>query len=279
MLTKSQLKELFLKYDFTPLKRLGENYLIDGNIKDKIIAEAGINKNDTVLEIGPGFGALTMDIASSGAKVFAVEKDRKAFSILRSLAGRSFPNLKLFNADILEFDLKAAAGGSKIKVLGNLPYYITTPLIEYLILNRVLIECIFIVIQREVANRLLAHPGSKDRGSISCFVQYYTEPRYIHTIKRSSFYPAPEVDSALLRIDILQKPPVSVDDEELFFKIVRGAFNQRRKSIVNSLSRKEVLGISKGKLTDILNKAGVDPLARPEDLPLQSFAAISNAAS
>lgn len=276
MLTKTQLKEIFLKHNFTPLKRYGENYLIDGNVKDKIMSEAEICKNDIVLEIGPGFGALTLDIASKGADVFAVEKDKKAFFILREIVNEKFPNLKLFNNDILEFDLKSVVKKRKIKVLGNLPYYITTPIIEYLIINRAMIDTILIVVQREVANRLLAKAGSEDRGSISCFVQYYTRPSYIYTIKRNSFYPAPEVDSSLIRLDILDEPSVKVNDEELFFKIVRGSFNQRRKSILNSLSRKEVLGLPKEELTAALGRAGIDPLSRPEDLPLQSFASLTN---
>lgn len=277
MLTRSQLKELFLRCGFAPLKRLGENYLIDANIKDKIISEARIGKDDTVLEIGPGFGALTMGLASQGARVFAVEKDKKAFTILKELAGKDFPNLKLFNSDILGFDLKKIAKGKKIKVLGNLPYYITTPIIEYLVNNRALISSALIMTQREVANRLLAAPGSEDRSSISCFVQYYTSGRYIYTVKRNSFYPAPEVDSSLLMLEFFDKPSVSVKDEELFFKIIRGSFNQKRKSIINSLSRKEVLGIAKGELADILNRIGINPLSRPEDLPIHSFAKISNA--
>ena len=276
MLTQSQLKELFLKYDFTPLKRLGENYLVDGNIKDKIIAEAGIKKRDTVLEIGPGFGALTLDLASRGAKVYAVEKDKKAFLILEDIVKDSFPNLNLFNEDILEFDFKKITRVKKVKVLGNLPYYITTPIIEYLIERRRFIESALIVMQREVANRLLADPGSEDRSSVSCFVQYYTKPHYIHTIKRGSFYPSPEVDSSLLRFEMLGEPSVRVGDEKLFFKIIRGAFNQKRKSIINSLSRKEVLDISKEELANILQKAGIDPSSRPQDLSLQSFAQVAN---
>ena len=277
MLTQSQLKDLFLKYNFAPLKRFGENYLIDANVKGKIILEAAVTKSDTVLEIGPGFGALTFDLASSAAKVFAVEKDKKAVSVFKELIGNKFKNLKLFNEDILEFDLKKISKGKKLKVLGNLPFYITTPIIEYLIVNRHLINSIILVVQREVANRLLAEPASEYRGSISCFVQYYTRARYIRTIKRGSFYPAPEVDSSLVRFDILEKPSVSVKDEKLFFRIIRGSFNQRRKTIINSLSRKEVLDIAKGELAVILEKTGINPLSRPEDLSLQAFAKISDA--
>lgn len=276
MLTKSRLKNIFLEYGFTPLKRLGENYLIDVNVKDKIIGEARVNKDDTVLEIGPGFGALTIDLASTGADIFAVEKDKKAYSILKEIVKDNFPNLKLFNEDILEFDMKRIARARRLKVIGSLPYYVTTPIIEYLINNKEAIKSILIVIQREVANRFLASAGSKDYGSVSCFIQYHTSPLYIHTIKRTSFYPEPEVDSSLVQFDVLGKPSVKVADEELLFKVTRGAFNQRRKTIINSLSRTEVLGLPKEELAGILKKAQIPPSSRPEDLSLEDFAKITN---
>lgn len=276
MLTKYQLKNIFLEYGFTPLKRLGENYLIDVNVKDKIISEARVNKDDTVLEIGPGFGALTIDLASAGADIFAVEKDKKAYSILKEIVKDNFPNLKLFNEDILEFDMKRTARAKRLKVIGSLPYYVTTPIIEYLINNKKGIKSILIVVQREVANRFLASAGSKDYGSISCFIQYHTSPLYMHTIKRTSFYPEPEVDSSLIRFDVLDKPSVKVADEELFFKVIRGAFNQRRKTIINSLSRTEVLRLPKEELAGILKKAQICPSSRPEDLTLEDFAKITN---
>lgn len=276
MLTRTQLKALFQKHDFSPLKRFGENYLIDGNVKDKIIAEANAGPGDTILEVGPGFGALTFDLASSRAAVFAVEKDKKAFAILKDLAKDSLPQLKIFNGDILEYDPDKIFTGNKIKVVGNLPYYITTPVIEYIVDNREIIDSALIVIQREVADRLLAPEGTKERGSISCFVQYYTKPEYLYTIKRTSFYPVPDVDSSLLRLTILRKPDFEVKDETMFFKVIRGAFNQRRKSIINSLSREAVLDIPKSELAAILNKLGIDPASRPEDLPLSSFARIAN---
>lgn len=276
MLTRTQLKEIFIKYDFHPLKRFGENYLIDSNIKDKIITEAILSKQDTVLEIGPGLGAITMDLASSGAGVFAVEKDRKACAILKKLASDEFPNLKLIPGDILEFDIKDIAASGKIKVVGNLPYYITTPIVEYLIENRRNIKTIIIMVQREVANRLLASPGTKDYSSLSCFVQYYTKPSYIHTIRRTSFYPEPDVDSSLIRLDVLDAPSVEVKDEGLLFRIIRGSFNQRRKSIINSLSREEVLNMSKEDLSGILVSLKIDPFIRPEMLSLSEFARLAN---
>lgn len=279
MLTQTQLRAVFQKYNFSPIKRFGENYLIDGNVKDKIITEANVDTGDTILEIGPGFGALTFDLAARSAAVFAVEKDKKAFKILKALVKDGLPKLKVFNEDILEYDLDNAFTGNKIKVVGNLPYYITTPVIEYIIDNREIIESALIVIQKEVADRLLASPGSKDRGSISCFVQYYTRPEYLYTIKRTSFYPVPDVNSTLLRLNILHNPAHHVRDELVFFKIVRGAFNQRRKSIINSLSREAVLDIPKKELTRILKELDIDPASRPEDLPLSSFVSIANSVS
>lgn len=278
MLNKSQLKDVFAEYDFSPLKRFGENYLIDGNIKDKIVSEVQASKNDTVLEIGPGLGALTIDLAESGAEVFAVEKDRKAFAILADLTRGKFPNLKLFNEDILKFDLEGSVGDVRdIKIVGNLPYYITAPVIEYIIENRNRVKMALVMVQKEVALRLLAKPKTGDYGSLSCFVQYYTRPEYVHTVKRTCFYPEPEVDSALVKLDILDTPSVKVRDEEMLFKIVRGAFNQRRKSIINSLSREEVLGLPKDKLHAMLRSAGIDPSARPETLSLADFARIADA--
>ncbi len=277
MLTKTELKNIFEEYDFSPLKRFGENYLIDKNIKNKIIREAGISNTDTVLEIGPGLGALTIDIADTGAEVFAVEKDPKAFRILGELVFGRYPNLHLFNDDILKFDIKKNVNSKPIKVLGNLPYYVTTPIIELIIQNGSVIDSALIVIQKEVAARLSAEPGSKDYSSISCFVQYYMLPEYLYTIKRTSFHPVPEVDSSLIRLSMRREPPVKVKDEELLFKIIRGSFNQRRKSIINSLSREAVLGTTKSDLVEVLNRAGVDPASRPEDLSLSDFASITNA--
>ena len=279
MITQTELKAIFKRYDFAPLKRFGENYLIDGNVKNKIVAEVRACKGETVLEIGPGLGQLTIDLASSGASVFAVEKDKKAYEILKDIVKDKLPLLKICNEDILEYDLGKIFTGNKIKVVGNLPYYITTPVVEYIIENRAIVESALILMQKEVAERLLAPEGSKERGSISCFVQYYTEPEYLLTINRHSFYPVPEVDSSLLRLKIRDKPACEVKDESIFFKIIRGAFNQRRKSIINSLSRESVLNLPKDQLMSILKDLNIDPTIRPQELPLSAFASISNAVS
>lgn len=278
MLTQTQLKEIFAKHGMAPLKRLGQNYLVDGNIKDKIVSAADISKDDVVLEIGPGLGALTIDIARTGAAVIAVEKDRKASAVLEELAGSEFPRLTILNDDILNFDFKSIprAARGRIKVVGNLPYYITTPVIELILRNKTLISMALIMVQKEMASRLLAAPGTDDYSSLSCFVQYHTRPVHLYTVNRSCFYPVPDVDSTLLKLEILDKPSVEVKDEELFFKLIRGAFNQRRKSIINSLSREAVLNIPKEELMAILNNAGIDPTARPETLSLSAFARIAN---
>ena len=279
MLTKTQLKELFKEYDFRPLKRFGENYLIDSNIKEKIIEAAGVKAGETVLEIGPGLGALTIDLAGSGAHIYAVEKDKKAFAILSDLVDNRYPNLKLFCDDILKFDLNKMPLAGKIKVIGNLPYYITTPIIELLIEKKDMFSSVLMLVQREVADRLLAEPGTKDYSSLSCFIRYHTHPAYLHTVRSSSFYPEPEVDSSLVRLEFLEKPSVEVKDEKIFFKIVRGAFNQRRKTVMNSLSRKDVLDMPKAELAKLLAKTGIDPQSRPETLSLPQFASIANISS
>lgn len=276
MLTPNQLREVLKRHDFKPLKRFGENYLVDANIKDKIIAAVGASGGMTVLEIGPGMGALTVDLARSGASVTAVEKDRKAFAILSELVAGRFPNLALACGDFLEYDIGEIARDGKIRVVGNLPYYITSPIIERLIENARSIDRAVILVQKEVAERLLAMPGSKAYGSLSVFAQYHAELSYVHTVKRSSFYPQPEVDSAIVRLDMRGEPPCPVRDEALFFRIVRGAFNQRRKSVINSLSREAVLDLPKAGLAALLERSGVDPAARPETLGIPDFARIAN---
>lgn len=276
MLTKNKLREIFSQYGFAPLKKLGANYLIDGNIRDKIISAADISESDIVLEIGPGLGAVTFDLAKTRASVVAVDKDKKACVILSDLVGGNFPNLKIVHSDILDFDLAGTTEGKKIKVVGNLPYYVTSPIIEYILRNKTIVSSAVIMIQKEVALRLLAKAGEEDYGSLSCFIQYHARPEYVYTVKRTCFYPAPDVDSSIIKLNILDKPSVEVADETLLFKIVRGAFNQRRKSIINSLSREEVLDMAKDELTDILVRAGIDPAARPETLSLADFARIAN---
>ncbi|MCM8761124.1 MAG: 16S rRNA (adenine(1518)-N(6)/adenine(1519)-N(6))-dimethyltransferase RsmA, partial [Candidatus Omnitrophica bacterium] len=241
---------------------------------------ASLKEADTVLEIGPGLGALTIDIAETGASVIGVEKDKKAFSILRRMvAEKKLTNLRLVCGDILKFDIGSINTPRKIKVIGNLPYYITTPIIEFLIKSRARIEFALITVQREVANRLLASPGSKEYSALTCFVQYYTRGEYLYTVKRTSFYPEPEVDSSLVRLDMLARPSVAVKDEDMLFRIIRSSFNQRRKSIINSLSREGALNLPKGDLAALLDRIKIDPAQRPETISLADFAKIANSIS
>lgn len=277
MLSSAQLKALFAKHGIAALKRLGQNYLIDANIKDKIIAAVAPSGSDTILEIGPGLGALTEDLAASGAAVYAVEKDRKTVKILGEFLGGRFPNLTVIEADILDFDIAGIGGEGKIKVVGNLPYNITTPIIERLIAGASRIDGAVVMVQREFAARLMARPGSKEYGSLSCFVQYYMQPSYLRTIKPTAFFPPPEVDSSLIRLGMRSRPAVTVSDEKHFFSIIRNAFNQRRKTVLNSLSRESALAVPKDSLAATLRALGIDPSSRPETLSLQQFADIANA--
>ncbi len=277
MPSRNETISLLKRYHLRPLKRLGQNFLIDDNIRDKIIGSVDPKRGDVIVEIGPGLAALTLELALRAGRVIAVERDRGLYNILLETIGAKASNLELINDDILKVDLSEFAPSGKIKLAGNLPYYITTPIFEYLIDNRRLIERAVITIQREVADRILAAPGGKDYGALSCFIQYYTRPQYLYTISRGCFYPKPEVDSSLILLDMLDSPAVEVKDEKLFFRIIRKAFNQRRKTISNSLASKAFGRVaSKEDLAAALARARIDPSSRPETLSLQSFAALTN---
>lgn len=255
-----------------PKKSLGQNFLQDQNIQRKIIDACDFQPSDRVLEIGAGTGVLTGLIASNVSRVYALEIDRSLNAVLaRNL--KAYNNVRIINQDILKFDLdKLKDGAGKIKVFGNIPYYITSPIIEHLLRFRHKIEVIFLTVQKEFGQRMVALPGSKDYGSFSCFVQYYTEPKILFAIKKNSFNPAPKVDSCFLRLAIRQNPAVAVDNEELLFKIIRTAFQQRRKTLKNSL--KSI--VPKEKLQEFFKRYKINPKIRPEDLSLQSFANLLN---
>jgi len=272
MLTKNELKALWQRTGFRPIKRLGQNFLIDKNVKDKILRNLEINPEDTVIEIGPGFGEITFGLAKRAKKVFAVEKDRKIVKILKSnlkLPG----NAALVGGDFLDVDINKLATDKKAVIYGNLPYYITSPIIEKVFDSISLIKNIYIVVQKEVADRILARPGSKDIGRLSLYVQYYTEPKAIFTIGKNCFYPAPGVASVFLKLEVPAKKKVQARDEKLFFKIIKTAYSQRRKTILNSLSG---TGIKKEALACLLQNAEINPHARPETLSLEDFARLSN---
>lgn len=276
-----QLTQLFRRYNFRPRKRFGQNFLVDVNILNKILDAAEIGKGDPVLEIGPGAGALTLAAAGRGAHVVAVEVDRELVRMLEEvLAGTS---VEIVNEDFLRLDLPAflseKLGDSKVKVLGNLPYYITSPIITEVLQVRSQVETMVLMVQREVADRLKASPGTKNFGSMSVFVQFYAEPQLIAPVSRNVFYPPPDVSSAIVRLTPRTSPPVEVPSEQLFFDVVHCAFGQRRKSLINSLSDCQALGFGKEEVGEILRGARIDPTRRAETLSLEEFGAISRAAA
>ncbi len=255
-----------------PKKRLGQNFLIDRNIQEKIIEHCKLSLDDFVLEIGSGKGAITGLIAGRAAKVLAVEIDRDLCKILEDNL-KSFSNVEVVNRDFLKLDLKKYLEKSrKIKVIGNIPYYITTPIIERLLESKDSFESIFITVQKEFALRAAAQAGSKDYSSLSCFLQYYTSPKILFTIKKTCFSPVPKVDSSLLELKIREKPPVETGDEDLFFNIIRAAFNKRRKTLRNSL--KEI--IPQNRLELFFEKYNINRKVRAEELTLFDFANLAN---
>lgn len=271
----SQIQKLAKEHGFRPNKRLGQNFLVDKNIREKILSSLDIPKGRTVVEIGPGFGMMTFDLAERCAHLVAVEKDPKLCEIMTP-AFKEKDNIELICQDILESDLSSFAKGGKVVVYGNVPYYITTPIVEKMIAERRYVRSLYMVIQEELADRLVASPGSKIYGSISCFVQYYTHAKKLFRITKGCFSPRPKVNSSLLHLEFLESPSVKVEDEELMFKVIRKAFSQRRKKVINSLSSGGFLDLDKEKLTEVLLSCGVDPLRRAESLSLADYAAISD---
>jgi 16S rRNA (adenine1518-N6/adenine1519-N6)-dimethyltransferase len=258
-----------------PKKSLGQNFLVDKNIQHKIIQACNLSPQDIVLEIGSGCGDLTALFAQQVKQVYALEVDQRLYPLLeQALSG--YKNYQIIKADILKFDLikfvKDNMIGQKFKIIGNIPYYITSPIIEYLIKNRQMISQAFLTVQKEFGRRIRASSGSKEYGSFSCFVQYYAQPRIILEIKRNSFKPAPGVDSCFLSLDFRAYPPVSVPDEEAFFKLIRTAFGQRRKTLKNSLQGV----VEKQRLEGYLLEQGIDKNVRPEDLSLEQFSGLNN---
>jgi 16S rRNA (adenine1518-N6/adenine1519-N6)-dimethyltransferase len=258
-----------------PKKSLGQNFLIDQNVQAKIICACDLTPDDIVLEIGAGKGDLTGKLAQKAKKVYALEIDERLYPFLQQALG-VYENCQLIKADILKFDIDKFLQDNqirqKIKVIGNLPYYISSPIIEYLISYRQRISTAFITVQKEFGRRVRAPAGSKEYGSFSCFTQYYCQCKILFEIKRNSFKPAPKVDSCFLSLNFRQKPPVSVRDEGAFFKLIRTAFNQRRKTLRNSL---EGLAAQE-KLGEFLLVSGINKNIRPEDLGLEEFAKLSN---
>ncbi len=262
---------------FRPRKRWGQHFLADRKALGAIAAAADLKADDLAMEIGPGKGALTEAIAAKAGKVIAIEIDRKLVGLLKEKFVNR-PQVRIVAGDFLETGLeRLLAGeepGKKIKVLGNLPYYITTPILVRLLEERRFIDTIVVTVQKEVARRLAAEPGGRDRGAISVFVQFYADAGIVRTIRAQSFRPRPKVDSAVVRLKILPGPRVSVGDEERFFRLVRRAFGQRRKMLVNTLAGWPEAGFDKERWTGILAVAAIDPRRRAEELSLEEFARV-----
>ncbi len=277
------INELKKKYGFRLSKSLGQNFLTDKNIIDKIIEKSMIGKEDLVIEIGPGIGVLTAAAAEAAGKVIAVEIDRNLIPILKETLSE-YDNIEIINSDVLKTDFREILeqnreiDGQKIggiKILGNLPYYITTPIIMKILEDRVPADSITIMLQKEVADRIKAGPGTKVYGALSVAVQYYCTVAHVVNAPKEIFVPQPKVDSTVIRLDIRKEKAVRLNDEAVFFAVVKAGFGQRRKTLLNSLTG--VLGLSKEEIASILEAASIDPVRRAETLSLDEFAALSNA--
>ncbi|MGN0375520.1 MAG: 16S rRNA (adenine(1518)-N(6)/adenine(1519)-N(6))-dimethyltransferase RsmA [Butyrivibrio sp.] len=267
------------KYDFVFQKKYGQNFLIDDNIVEKIVREAGVTGDDFVLEIGPGIGTMTQVLCANAREVAAVEIDDHLIPILQETLSE-FHNVTVIHNDILKVDIAALAreknGGKPIKVVANLPYYITTPIIMGLFESKVPIDSITIMVQKEVADRMQVGPGTKDYGALSLAVQYYARPEIVLTVPPSCFMPRPNVGSAVIRLVRHGNPPVNVKDEKLMFRIIRASFNQRRKTLVNGLSNSGEIGIPKDVISRSVEKLGRGVSIRGEALTLEEFAKLSD---
>lgn len=271
--------EMIKKYEFAFQKKFGQNFLIDAHVLEKIIAAAKITKEDFVLEIGPGIGTMTQYLAEHAGKVVAVEIDRALIPILRETLSE-YPNVTVIHEDILKLDIGKLAleenGGKPIKVVANLPYYITTPIIMGLFESHVPLESITVMVQKEVAQRMQALPGTKDYGALSLAVQYYAEPYLAANVPPNCFMPRPNVGSAVIRLTSYEHPRVSVKDEALMFRIIRASFNQRRKTLQNGLNNSPEITASKERITEAIVSLGLPASVRGETLTLEQFAALAD---
>lgn len=268
------------RYNFNFQKKFGQNFLIDGHVIEKIIAAAGIGKEDVVLEIGPGIGTLTQRLCEAAGDVVAVEIDRNLIPILTGDTCKDYANLQIISGDIMKTDIPELLkpfGKRPVKVVANLPYYITTPILMKLLEDRLPIESITVMVQKEVAERMETGPGTKDYGALSLAVQYYSEPYLAANVPANCFMPRPNVGSAVIRLTIHEEPPVQVKDEKHMFALIRASFNQRRKTLVNGIGNAAELPYSKEQVAAALTKLGISETVRGEALTLADFAALSDA--
>lgn len=271
--------EILRKFNLTAQKRYGQNFLIDSNILEKIVSAAGIGKDDTVLEIGPGIGTLTQYLCENAQKVIAVEIDRQMIPVLEYTLS-DYDNVRIINEDVLKLDLCTLIGEESperpIKVVANLPYYITTPIIMELLEMDVPVESITVMIQKEVAERMQEGPGSKDYGALSLAVQYYSNAEIKTIVSPNCFIPRPNVESAVIKLEKYEKCPVEVKDSKLMFRIIKGAFEQRRKTLTNALSHSSAYRTDKDEIVKALDQMGKNPNIRGEELTLEDFARLSD---
>ena len=267
--------EIIQKYNFAFQKRFGQNFLIDGHVIEKIIRAAEITKDDVVLEIGPGIGTMTQYLAEAAGKVVAVEIDKNLLPILAETLAE-YDNVTVVNEDILKVDIAALTGGRPVKVVANLPYYITTPIIMGLFENHIPATSITVMVQKEVAERMQAGPGGKDYGALSLAVQYYAEPYIVANVPPNCFMPRPKVGSAVIRLTRHEVMPVETKDEKLMFSIIRASFNQRRKTLANGLKNSELLHFSKEEIEAAITACGWPLTIRGEALNLQEFARLTD---
>lgn len=271
--------EALRKYNFNFQKRFGQNFLIDANILEKIIRSAEVRKDDFVLEIGPGIGTMTQYLCESAGRVAAVEIDRNLIPILEDTL-KEYDNAEIICGDILKLDLDAFVRekneGKPIKIVANLPYYITTPIVMGILESGIPVESMTIMVQKEVAGRMQARPGSKEYGALSLAVQYYAEPKVVANVPPNCFMPRPNVGSAVIRLVRRQAPPVNVEDERLMFSIIRASFNQRRKTLANGLKNNGGFSLSREQIKESILALGVPENIRGEALSLEQFAELSN---
>ncbi|MDK2801548.1 MAG: rRNA (adenine1518-N6/adenine1519-N6)-dimethyltransferase [Clostridiales bacterium] len=276
------IKEIIHKYGFRFNKNLGQNFLIDSNVLEKIIDAAEINEGTGVIEIGPGIGVLTQALAEKAGKVIAIEVDAHLIPILKETVGE-YGNIKIIHDDALKINLKQIINSEfpnmNVKIAANLPYYITTPIIMELLEKRLNIDSIVVMIQKEVAERMVAEPGEKEYGALSVVVQYFTRPQLITTVPPHCFMPQPKVDSTVIKLNVRKQPAVAVASEEQFFKVVKAAFGQRRKTLVNALSNSTSFKMSKDEIKQILKKLNIQETQRGETLSIMQFAELANAIS
>ncbi|MBH0231848.1 16S rRNA (adenine(1518)-N(6)/adenine(1519)-N(6))-dimethyltransferase RsmA [Halobacillus yeomjeoni] len=279
--TPKRTKEILDTYGFSFKKSLGQNFLIDVNILKNIIDHAGIDSTTGAIEIGPGIGALTEQLAQNAGKVVAFEIDQRLLPILDETLGE-YNNVQVINEDILKADVKEVIAEhfqslEKVKVVANLPYYITTPILMQLLMNRLPIDSLTVMIQKEVADRMAAEPNNKSYGSLSIAVQYYTEARVAMNVPKTVFMPQPNVDSSVLHLQMRENPPVDVKNEEFFFEVVKAAFGQRRKTLMNNLARHFKGDMDKQAIRMKLESVDIEPSRRGESLTMEEFARLADA--